>query len=139
MFKKGDKVRFTRVNPNGGEKYGKEGDVATVLVPVTGYSHEYTSNQAEVDLPGCDIEPNVPWSVLELVSNTGPVRTVTRQEIIPGTYDGVSVQRYAKDPSGVIRVSLFAHDEMHRKMTAAELDRAAAVLTALAGALRDGE
>jgi hypothetical protein len=88
MFKKGDKVRFTRVNPNGGEKYGKEGDVATVLVPDTGYSHDYKSNQVEVYLPGCDIEPSVPWSSLELISDS-PIR-------------------------------------------------AAAVLTALAGALRDG-
>lgn len=48
-FKVGDKVRFTKTNPNGGKYYGKEGDVATILVPDTGYNSYYESNQARVD------------------------------------------------------------------------------------------
>lgn len=65
------------------------------------------------------------------VPNTGPVRTVTRQEIIPGTYDGVVVM--GVDPGGELHVSLIpmATRDPDR------LERAAAVLTALAGALRD--
>lgn len=64
----------------------------------------------------------------KLVSDS-PVRTVTRQEIIPGTYDGVRVG----DPfrNGVTVEIERAHMDPDR------LTRAASVLTALAGALRD--
>lgn len=61
----------------------------------------------------------------------GPVRTVTRQEIIPGTHDGVVVRVH--DESSVYVEYCGA------AKTADQLERAAAVLTALAGALRDGE
>lgn len=69
-------------------------------------------------------------NAFELISK-GPIRTVTRQEIIPGTYDGVVVM--GVDPGGELHVSLIpmATRDPDR------LDRAAAVLTALAGALRD--
>lgn len=136
-FKVGDKVRFTKTNPNGGEKYGKEGDTATILVPDTGYSHEYHSNQAEVNLPGCTVEPNVPWSVLELIQD-GPVRTV--QRIIPGTYDGVEVgSEVTGHPQREVMVRIAPDHGPMVCMDHTALTNAAAVLTALAGALRDGE
>jgi hypothetical protein len=62
-------------------------------------------------------------------TDDGPIRTVTRQEIIPGTYDGVTVH----DP-GSKYVRVVINDAMDH----GALTRAAAVLTALAGALRDG-
>jgi hypothetical protein len=64
-------------------------------------------------------------------TDEGPVRTVTRQEIIPGTYDGVCVRPL---PGRKVDVSLEGC-----VYNADQLERAAAVLTALAGALRDGE
>lgn len=67
---------------------------------------------------------------LELVE--GPVRTVTRQEIIPGTYDGVVIKGYSVPGWVIVEIG-------EQRMTADQLDRAAAVLTALAGALRDGK
>lgn len=64
-------------------------------------------------------------------ADEGPVRTVTRQEIIPGTYDGVKVGE---------RIENFVSVEFHVLLADADqIERAAAVLTALAGALRDGE
>lgn len=62
----------------------------------------------------------------------GPVRTVTRREIIPGTYDGVGIKDYSVPEWVIVEIG-------EQRMTADELDRAAAVLTALAGALRDGK
>lgn len=59
----------------------------------------------------------------------GPIRTVTRQEIIPGTYDGVVVS-YEHDHR--LTVSF-----MVERPSSDALTRAVAVLTALAGALRD--
>ena len=59
----------------------------------------------------------------------GPIRTVTRREIMPGTYGLVTV-----DPSGAyVRLGL-----VREIFTADELDAAAAVLTQLAEALRNG-
>lgn len=69
-------------------------------------------------------------SEMELVSD-GPVRTVTRQEITPGTYDGVVVS-YEHDHRLTVHF-------MVERPSPGRLTRAAAVLTALAGALRDGE
>lgn len=65
------------------------------------------------------------------VAQPSPVRTVTRQEIIPGTYDGVCVRPL---PGRNVDVSLEGY-----VYNADALERAAAVLTALAGALRDGK
>ena len=59
-------------------------------------------------------------------------RTVTRQEIVPGTYDGVVVES-AHVSKVFVRLA-----NQDAGFTEGELDRAAAVLTALAGALRDG-
>lgn len=78
---------------------------------------------------------------LVAVWSEGPVRTVSRQEIIPGTYDGVVVGRQIEEPDcdspdlahvHKILVTLSGYKK------ASQLERAAAVLTALAGALRDG-
>lgn len=62
-------------------------------------------------------------------TDEGPVRTV--QRIVPGTYDGVIVKGFAAPEWVILEVG-------ERLMTADSLERAAAVLTALAGALRDG-
>jgi hypothetical protein len=132
-YPKGTRLRLVQSPIDGYRDIGEEFEAADDYGPMADMNRERPDYlQAYVDRRG-----RVTHCPTENFEPVGPVRTVTRQEIIPGTYDGVSVQRYAKDPSGVIRVSLFAHDEMHRKMTADELDRAAAVLTALAGALRD--
>lgn len=66
----------------------------------------------------------------ELVQD-GPVRTVTRQEIVPGTYDGVVVS-YEHDHR------LTVHFMVERPSPDA-LTRAAAVITALADALKAWE
>jgi hypothetical protein len=66
-------------------------------------------------------------SEMELIQDS-PVRTVTRQEIIPGTYDGVKVGERMPNEVWV---------GLSGCMNADQLERAAAVLTALAGALRD--
>lgn len=72
-----------------------------------------------------------PRDLISEWTDEGPVRTVTRQEITPGTYDGVVVMANL-DPYSVNVAIIPTH------MNADELERAAAVLTALAGALRDG-
>lgn len=59
---------------------------------------------------------------------TGPTRTVTRLEVVPGVYDGVQV---GESDGKMVRVSL-----IDGVLTANELDAAAAVLTELAKAVR---
>lgn len=69
-------------------------------------------------------------------ATTGPTRTVTRTEIVPGVYGRVSVKKVmpGHDPSKTVNVAIpSAH------LTADELDAAAAVLTELAKAVRDGQ
>lgn len=60
----------------------------------------------------------------------GPVVERTVREIVPGTYDGVSVHNPG---SKYVRIDVGA------KMDHGQLTRAAAVLTALAEALRDAQ
>lgn len=60
----------------------------------------------------------------------GPVRTVTRREIVEGEFDLVRVHNPG---SKYVRIDVGA------KMGVAELKAAAAVLLELAGALEDGE
>jgi hypothetical protein len=75
-------------------------------------------------------------SPLDLVAEwteDGPVRTVTRREIVPGTY-GLIVVRDGPSPTGN-RASVHVDAGWY---SADELDAAARVLTELAGALRNG-
>lgn len=73
--------------------------------------------------------PYLPERDVVALWSEGPVRTV--QRIIPGTYDGVVVES-AHVSKVFVRLA-----NQDAGFTAHELDRAAAVLTALAGALRD--
>lgn len=120
-FKVGDRIRRT-ANPVRAAHIGFE----TVVV-----EPEYDAGADRVwymdrdeDIVHGDI------NAFELISES-PVRTVTRQEIVPGTYDGVNVM-LPDDVVDHVRVALFL-----RAPSADQLERAAAVLTALAGALRD--
>lgn len=64
-FRAGDKVRFTADNPNGGEQFGKKGDVTTItrtdVCSYTGYG-----KQVEVNNKSYGFGVYVPVSVLEL-------------------------------------------------------------------------
>lgn len=70
---------------------------------------------------------------LRLVQPVGPVVERTVREIVPGTYDGVYIS-YEALPAGSAPWVSF-----EGVFTADQLTRAAAVLTAIAGALRDGQ
>lgn len=88
--------------------------------------------------------PNGDAHPLDLVAewvDDGPVRTVTRQEIVPGTYGAVTVGRSFNVPDcGNPDIPDVATVEVHIEdhLTADELDAAAHVLTKLAEALRNG-
>jgi hypothetical protein len=146
------------VSPVVGKKYNtrSEGVVGPMERPAGGWSSDVTavfdgkgwyksgaysySGSSRFDL----VSELVPWDATTAdgvkgiiaenefrpVSDEGPVRTVTRQEIISGTYDGVVVS-YEHDHRLTVHF-------MVERPSADTLDRAAAVLTALAGALRDG-
>lgn len=62
---------------------------------------------------------------------TGPTRTVTRLEVVPGVYDGVVVGDRTENFVSVEFQILLADAD--------QLERAAAVLTELAKAVRDGQ
>lgn len=67
----------------------------------------------------------------------GPVRTVTRQEIVPGTYGRLGV---GEAFGGVVAVGWVGHhNATYPRLTADELDAAARVLAQLAEALRNGQ
>lgn len=67
----------------------------------------------------------------------GPVRTVTRREIVPGTYGRLGV---GQPFEGVVPVGWVGHHHTsYPRLNADELDAAARVLTQLAEALRDGQ
>lgn len=68
---------------------------------------------------------------LELVTPTGPVRTKTVTEIIPGLYNGVKVN----DPAQFPATPNHAHVSMFGYLDTFELRAAAATLLELAGAL----
>lgn len=106
-FNKGSKITLVKRLPDDGGPFAGEWDAVS--------SSGYEGLIAEKDFR----------SVVE-----GPVRTVTRQEIIPGTYDGVTIH----DPG-----SKYVRVVVNEAMDHEALTRAAAVLTALAEALRDGE
>lgn len=78
------------------------------------------------------------WTESEWVFpvETGPVRTVTRREIVGGSYGKIEVVPH--EP-GVVLVG-FTHpfDQHYISLNADELLAAAAVLTQLAEALREG-
>lgn len=66
-------------------------------------------------------------------TDDGPTRTVTRLEVVPGVYDGVSVMI---PDNGMVNLHvMFAFNDP----SADELEAAAAVLTELAKAVRDGQ
>ena len=75
---------------------------------------------------------------LDLVAewvDDGPVRTVTRQEIVPGTYGRLRVGGVF---GGVVAVGIGARNQ-YLMLDADELDAAARVLAQLAEALRNGQ
>lgn len=118
MFKKGDVVEVVESKDywsiKVGEKYTLTDDQSGEMVYIGAPAYQpYKAKR------------------FKLVSGS-PVRTVTRQEIIPGTYDGV---RVGPPGEGAKTVPV---DMVWGYYTADSLTRAAAVLTALAGALRDG-
>lgn len=79
---------------------------------------------------------------LDLISewSDGPVRTITRQEIVPGTYDGVEVgSEVTGHPQREVMVRIAIDHGPMVCMNADQLERAAAVLTALADALKASE
>lgn len=123
-FKVGDKIRRT-ANPVSGTPIGFE---TTVVEPVfdTGVGRVWYRDRYGYIFHG-------DAGSFELIQES-PVRTVTRQEIIPGTYDGVSVKEQLPQSSqpGHVNVAIPPTHMDHDALT-----RAAAVLTALAGALRD--
>ena len=63
----------------------------------------------------------------------GPIRTVTRREVVEGVYAHVAVCPH--EPGTVLVGFAHPHDQHFRAMTAPELKAAAAVLLELAGAL----
>jgi hypothetical protein len=73
---------------------------------------------------------------LELIPD-GPVRTVTRREVVEGVYAHVAVCPH--EPGTVLVGFANPYDQHFRAMTASELKAAAAVLLELAGVLSDGE
>lgn len=77
------------------------------------------------------VSPPVNQNSFKLVTPAaGPIRTVTRREIVPGVYGGVNVQTYDDT-----RVTVF----MSRTYNAAELREAARIFTEIADVLEDKE
>lgn len=64
---------------------------------------------------------------------TGPVRTVTRKEIVPGVYGMVKVTTCPSSPLGVVGINLTSDGWW----TAADIRAAIATLTEIAQALED--
>lgn len=111
----------------------EEGGVYTVVYKDTGRANRNGGDD-------CDWDLIAEWQD----EPAGPVRTVTRREIVPGVYDRVWVGRY---PDGTFKgrpvlVALIEHDEPNpdfppflAAMNADELRSAAMVLSQLAKAL----
>ena len=81
-----------------------------------------------------------PSDIVAEWTEDGPVRTVTRREIVPGTYGHVTVGRAVNIPDcanpdvpDLAAVGVYLEGDLN----ADELDAAARVLTKLAEALRD--
>lgn len=74
----------------------------------------------------------VVWWCADELAVEGPVRTVTRREIVPGVYGHVEVADKLEPDSVIVRIGSYT------PMTADELDAAARTLQQLAEALRDG-
>lgn len=68
------------------------------------------------------------------IVNDSPVRTVTRREIVPGTYGRIVVDGAS---NGTVKLT-FKYKTIPPEFTAEELDSAAMVFSQLAEALRDG-
>lgn len=65
----------------------------------------------------------------------GPVRTVTRREVVPGVYGRLSVTKSSIDGEVGVRIKPTVKGDVTPSLTSAELKAAAAVLLELAGAL----
>jgi hypothetical protein len=126
-YPKGTRLRLVQSPVDGYRDMGEEFEAADDYGHMADMNRERPDYlQAYVDRRGC-----VTHCPTENFEPVGPVRTVTRQEIIPGTYDGVRVGEPGAD-NGAVWVEI-----VYDRFDAATLTRAAAVLTALAGALRD--
>lgn len=136
-LKVGGRVRFIADNPNGGAGYGRKGQEAVVSGICDYVVHKY-GPQVELEPFGAlGFSPNAPVSCLELISE-GPVRTVTRREVVEGRYACVDVghvidvpecENPDASPARKVAVALYGY------RSSAELKAAAAVLLELAGAL----
>lgn len=125
-LKVGDRVRVT-THRHGENQFGKEGTVietgrslVTELDILVGFNGGIVNSYATSDL--------------ELITE-GPVRTVTRREVVEGRYACVDVGRVTDvpddSPTRKVSVALYGY------RSATELKAAAAVLLELAGALEE--
>lgn len=119
MFKVGDRVRHVRVNYTGN---GVIRDIREDGVHVVEFPTWYGM---------CEERE----SALELV-NDGPIRIVTRREIVPGRYGVVEIGEQAK---GLAPIRISNRNGELRNTTAEELREAAHVLNQIAEALADEE
>lgn len=124
-YPKGTRLRLVQSPVDGYRDIGEEFEAADDYGHMADMNRERPDYlQAYVDRRG-----RVTHCPAENFEPVGPIRTVTREEIIPGTYDGVVVS-YEHDHRLTVHF-------MVERPSPDSLTRAAAVLTALAGALRD--
>lgn len=122
----------------GGQKAIIEGRVSW---PIGGFRGHLDGDSRRVRVWASDGRHDLGYKDLDLVSEwtdepTGPVRTVTRKEIVPGYFGRVKVAGAHPNGTAVrVRLSQGAIAEM----TAPELRAAAATFIALAEALEDGK
>lgn len=120
-----------------------------VLDLTTRYYPDYPWRCAPNDAPGMGLpfwtedgyyrkgDTDHPLDLVAKWVDDGPVRTVTRQEIVPGTYGRLGV---GEAIGGVVAVGWVGHHNTpYPRLTADELDAAARVLAQLAEALRNGQ
>lgn len=126
MFKIGDRVRVIEPNNRVGEFKGlPKGTIAEIVAGKT--------DMWEIDKGGQF------WiwrdDQIELIGNESPIRTVTRREIVPGTYGKIFINDYNESAN---TVSLNVKDDFGCVyFNAEELREAAHLFSQLAEALED--
>lgn len=116
-----------------GDRIRRNGSNVTSWAPL-GYETVATKGLTYTDVDG-DEEVSINPDDWDLISE-GPVRTITRREVVEGVYGRIKVvHSYGSKLAIAITGPTLDHEVTAWSLTSAELKAAAAVLLELAGAL----
>ncbi|MDO3431146.1 ribosomal protein L7/L12 [Rhizobium sp. CBN3] len=97
--KVGDRVRFTKNNPNGGASYGRKGEEYEVVRTAT--TSDYYGDQVKISHPSHDFNPSAPLSAIEPVAAEAQPAVLTIEAgKFYKTRDGCKVGPVSRAPWG---------------------------------------